>query len=239
MSQNNALMLEGVSLGYPGNMVLEDVNVTIPRGTLSAILGPNGAGKSTLVKGILGLLKPTSGKITLPPQDTVAYVPQTDAVDWDFPATVLDVVLMGCYGRLPWLKGPGKAEKTEAHENLEKLGIESLANRQINQLSGGQKQRIFLARALMQNPSLYLLDEPFKGVDIQTEKTMVSLLKDLQSQGKTIILVHHDLHTVEEYFDRVTFVHGTVLASGEVQEVFTSENLKKCFGTANILEMRV
>lgn len=239
MSQDYALSMDGVTLGYPGKVVLDQASLRIPRGTISAILGPNGAGKSTLVKGMLGLLKASQGQISIPSHESIAYVPQSDAVDWDFPATVLDVVLMGCYGRLGWLKRPGKAEKAKAMENLEKLSMESLANRQINQLSGGQKQRIFLARALMQEASLYLLDEPLKGVDIQTEKTLISRLKELQTQGKTIILVHHDLHTVEEYFDWVTFVQGTILASGPVEEVFTPENLKNCFGKGNLLEMRV
>lgn len=235
---NPAIEILNLSLGYEGNMVLEDVNLTIPRGTLCGFLGPNGAGKSTLVKGILALMKPMSGHITVSKEDTMAYVPQSDAVDWDFPATVLDVVMMGSYGRLGWFKRPGKGEKAQAQAVLRKLNMEEYQKRQINQLSGGQKQRVFLARALMQEASIFVLDEPFKGVDVQTEKTIVTLLKELQSQGKTLVVVHHDLHTVEEYFDWLVFVQGSIVATGATQEVFTPDNLRRTFGKGNILEMR-
>ncbi len=233
-----AIDMEQVSLGYEGKTVLEQVDFQIPRGVLSAILGPNGAGKSTLVKGILGLLKPTTGTITLCQSDSIAYVPQSESVDWDFPATVLDVVMMGSYGRLGWLKRPSKKEKAQALEKLSKLGIENLANRQINQLSGGQKQRVFLARAFMQEATIYVLDEPFKGVDIQTEQTMVALFQKLHEQGQTLVVVHHDLHSVTDYFDHLSFVKGTVLAQGYTQEVFTPDNLRRCFGKGNLIEMR-
>lgn len=233
-----AIQIQNLSLGYEGTAVLEQVDLQIPRGSLTAVLGPNGAGKSTLMKGILGLLKPMTGEILRSSEDSIAYVPQSDSVDWDFPATVLDVVVMGSYGRLGWLKPPGKAEKQQGRAMLAKLAMEDCAQRQIKQLSGGQKQRLFLARALMQEASIFVLDEPFKGVDIQTEKTMVTLLKELQSQGKTLVVVHHDLHTVEEYFQRVIFVQGKIIASGETQEVFTPKNLSRTFGKGNLLEMR-
>lgn len=235
-----ALEIHDLTVAYDTKPVLWDIDLKIPTGSLAAIIGPNGAGKTTLIKAILKLIKPVSGKITFPSleQGSIAYVPQSESVDWDFPATVLDVVMMGRYGHLGWLKCPGKKEKQMALDTLSTVGMEAFALRQINQLSGGQKQRVFLARALIQDAQLYFMDEPFKGVDQQTEKSIITLLKNLQAQGKTIIVVHHDLQTVKEYFDWVTFINLQVIANGKEEEVFHQENLKKTYGSGDFLHTR-
>lgn len=232
-----ALEIHDLTVAYDSKPVLWDIDLQIPKGTLSAIIGPNGAGKTTLMKAILKLLKPISGKISFPAltQGNIAYVPQSESVDWDFPATVLEVVTMGRYGHLGWLKYPGKKERNMALEMLQAVGMEEFSNRQINQLSGGQKQRVFLARALIQDAELYLMDEPFKGVDVQTEKAIISLLKDLQTREKTVIVVHHDLQTVREYFDWVTLINREVIANGTESEVFHKNNLKKTYGMGEFL----
>ena len=173
-------------------------------------------------------------------KNKVAYVPQSGSVDWDFPATVLDIVLMGCYGRLGFFKRPGKKDKENALQCLQKVGMEEYAARQISQLSGGQQQRVFLARALMQTADIYFMDEPFKGVDVQTEKAIVVLLKELKASGKTVVVVHHDLQTVPEYFDWVTLINIKVIASGPVEEVFHEQNLKKAYrSSGNLLKSAV
>ncbi len=213
------------------------------------IVGPNGAGKTTLLKAMLGLLIPVSGSVRFFEEtenslrklkNKVAYVPQSGSVDWDFPATVLDIVLMGCYGRLGFFKRPGKKDKENALQCLQKVGMEEYAARQISQLSGGQQQRVFLARALMQTADIYFMDEPFKGVDVQTEKAIVVLLKELKASGKTVVVVHHDLQTVPEYFDWVTLINIKVIASGPVEEVFHEQNLKKAYrSSGNLLKSAV
>ena len=192
---------------------------------------------------MLGLIKPVSGAVhfkMLPDKNfrnRIAYVPQSGSVDWDFPATVLDVVIMGRYGHLGWFKRPGKAEKRMAMEMLQKVGLQDYASRQISQLSGGQQQRVFLARALIQEAEIYFMDEPFKGVDAQTEKSIIALLKELKRQGKTVIVVHHDLQTVTEYFDWVTLINLKVLANGPVKETFTNEALSRTYGSkSNLLK---
>lgn len=241
MNRPYALEIHDLTVAYDSKPVLWDIDLQIPVGSLAAIMGPNGAGKTTLVKAVLKLLKPVSGKITFPAKEkaTIAYVPQSESVDWDFPATVLDVVTMGRYGHLGWLKRPSKEDRTMALALLDTVGMKDFAKRQINQLSGGQKQRVFLARALIQEADLYIMDEPFKGVDAQTEKTIVSLLKGLQSQGKTVIVVHHDLQTVEAYFDWVTFINLEVIASGPESEVFHQENLRKTYGSGDLFPVRL
>lgn len=241
-----AVHIEDLTVAYDSKPVLWDIDLDIPQGKLMAVVGPNGAGKTTLLKAMLGLLVPVTGTVNFFKEkennlrklkNKVAYVPQSGSVDWDFPATVLDIVLMGCYGRLGFIRRPGKKEKEMAMECLQKVGMEAFHNRQISQLSGGQQQRVFLARALMQTADIYFMDEPFKGVDIQTEKAIVQLLKELRESGKTVVVVHHDLQTVKEYFDWVTLINIKVIASGPVEEVFHESNLKKAYrSSVNLLQ---
>ncbi|MCB0127079.1 MAG: metal ABC transporter ATP-binding protein, partial [Caldilineaceae bacterium] len=198
--------------------------------------GPNGAGKTTLIKAILGLIPAAAGQVLIygrPYADQrrlVGYVPQRGSVDWDFPTSVLDVVMMGRYGRLGWFRRPGKEERTQAMDALEKVGMADYADRQISQLSGGQQQRTFLARALVQDAQVYFMDEPFQGVDATTERAIVALLKELRAAGKTVAVVHHDLQTVAEYFDWVTLLNVRRIASGPVAEAFTEEHLRQTYG---------
>ncbi len=238
--------VEDLTVAYHEKPVLWDIDLNIPKGSLMAIVGPNGAGKTTLLKSMLGLIKTVSGTVRFPLQNgkdiknQVAYVPQSSSVDWDFPSTALDVVLMGCYGKLGWIRRPRKQDRELSKKMLEKVGMEDFASRQISQLSGGQQQRVFLARALAQESDIYFMDEPFKGVDAQTEKTIVQLLKELQEQGKTVVVVHHDLETVKEYFDHVTLINLQVIASGKVEDVFTDENLQKAYhSTSSLLKKEV
>jgi manganese/zinc/iron transport system ATP- binding protein len=208
----------------------------VPSGTLMAIIGPNGAGKTTMIKSILGLIKPAAGQVLVygrpytEQRHLVGYVPQRGSVDWDFPTSVLDVVMMGRYGTLGWFKRPGAQEHAAALDALDKVGMKSFAERQISQLSGGQQQRVFLARALAQDAQLYFMDEPFQGVDATTERAIVTLLQELRSAGKTVVVVHHDLQTVPEYFDWVTMLNVRRIASGPVSEVFTEQNLRQTYG---------
>ena len=236
--EESIIEVHDLTVAYDAKPVLWDIDLEIPKGKLVAVVGPNGAGKTTLIKSMLGLIKPVSGAVhfkMLPDKhfrNKIAYVPQSGSVDWDFPATVLDVVMMGRYGHLGWFKHPGKAEKQMALETLRKVGMQDFASRQISQLSGGQQQRVFLARALIQEADIYFMDEPFKGVDAQTERSIIDLLKELKAQGKTVIVVHHDLQTVPEYFDWVTLINLKVIAIGPVQEVFTEEALKRTYGSS-------
>ena len=238
-----AVDVEDLTVAYDAKPVLWDVDLKIPQGKLMAIVGPNGAGKTTLIKAMLGLLKPVSGEVRFLDSDNdprtlnkrIGYVPQSGSVDWDFPATVQDVVLMGCYGKLGWIKRPRKEDIELTKQTLKKVGMQDYANRQISQLSGGQQQRVFLARALAQEADIYFMDEPFKGVDAKTEIAIVALLKDLKDQGKTVVVVHHDLQTVAEYFDWVTLINLRVVASGPVEEIFNEENLKKAYKSSNAL----
>jgi len=231
-----AIEVRDLTVAYRDRPVLWDVDVTVPKGVLMAIVGPNGAGKTTLIKAILGLVRPAAGQVLIngAPFDArrreVAYVPQRGSVDWDFPTSVLDVVMMGLYGRLGWLRRPGAAERTAALAALEKVGIGALADRQISQLSGGQQQRVFLARALVQDAPIYLMDEPFQGVDATTERAIVALLQELRALGRTVVVVHHDLQTVPEYFDWVLLLNVRRIAAGPVGEVFTDENLRATYG---------
>lgn len=239
MNKDYAVKVHDLTVAYGVKPVLWDIDLTIPTGKLAAIVGPNGAGKSTLIKAILGLIKPVSGAVLLG-QDAgqkskIAYVPQSESVDWDFPATALEVVLMGRYGHLGWFKRPGKSDREIARQMLEKVGMKDFAGRQISQLSGGQQQRVFLARALAQQAEIYFLDEPFKGVDALTEKSIVQLLKELRQSGKTVIVVHHDLQTVPDYFDWVTLINMHVVASGPVDEVFHEENLNITYNGRGML----
>lgn len=231
-----AIQVDDLTVAYKYKPVLWDIDLKIPEGVLMAIVGPNGAGKSTLIKAILGIIKPIAGSVTIynkpykKQRKLVAYVPQKGSVDWDFPTTALDVVMMGTYGSLGWIKRPGEKEKKAALEALEKVGMLPFKNRQISQLSGGQQQRIFLARALVQNASIYFMDEPFQGVDATTEKAIINILKELRKANKTVIVVHHDLQTVPEYFDWVTFLNVKKIATGPVATIFNDDNLTKTYG---------
>lgn len=236
IKKSYAIQIDDLTVAYDYKPVLWDIDLKIPEGVLMAIVGPNGAGKSTLIKSILGIIKPIAGSVKIFDKpykkqvDKVAYVPQKGSVDWDFPTTALDVVIMGTYGALGWIKRPGQKEKKASLEALEKVGMLEFKNRQISQLSGGQQQRIFLARALVQNASIYLMDEPFQGVDATTEKTIINILKELRNAGKTLIVVHHDLQTVPEYFNWVTFLNVKGIASGPVRDIFNDGNLTKTYG---------
>lgn len=240
-TNNYAVEVENLTFSYDNKPVLWDINLKIPKGKIIAIIGPNGAGKTTLIKAMLGLLKPVTGKIKYfgnyesinNLKGKIGYVPQTESVDWDFPTTALDVVLMGCYGKLGWVRRPRKKDILLAKQMIKKVGMQDYASRQISQLSGGQQQRIFLARALVQEAEIYFMDEPFKGVDAYTEKAIVELLMELKDAGKTVIVVHHDLNTVKEYFDWVTLINIQSIASGPVNEVFNEENLKKTYNKSN------
>lgn len=238
MNQNppNTIEVTDLTVAYKDNPVLWDVDLEVPEGILMAIVGPNGAGKTTLIKAILGLIEPAAGQVLIQgapykeQRQLVGYVPQRGSVDWDFPTTVIDVVKMGRYGSLGWIRRPGKREQQKAMEALEKVGMSDFAERQISQLSGGQQQRVFLARALVQEASIYFMDEPFQGVDAVTERAIVTLLQDLRASGKTVVCVHHDLTTVPEYFDWVMLLNVRRIASGPVEEVFTDENLRLAYG---------
>jgi len=231
-----AIEIHDLTVAYHTQPVLWDVDLSLPEGRLIAVVGPNGAGKSTLLKAILGLVEPITGwvKICGAPTERrrswVGYVPQRESVDWDFPTSALDVVTMGLYGRLGWFRRPSKADRQRALDCLEKVGIRELAQRQISQLSGGQQQRVFLARALAQESQLYLMDEPFAGVDATTERAILSLLQELRSQGRTVVAVHHDLQTVAEYFDHVVLLNMRLVAAGPVESTFTTENLQRTYG---------
>ncbi len=231
-----AVQIDDLTVAYNYKPVLWDIDLAIPEGVLMAIVGPNGAGKSTLMKSILGIVEPLAGSVRIfgksydKQRSIVAYVPQKGSVDWDFPTTVLDVVMMGTYGSLGWIKRPGKKEKKNSLEALEKVGMLSLKGRQISQLSGGQQQRVFLARALVQNAEVYFMDEPFQGVDATTEIAIINILKELRKRNKTVIVVHHDLQTVPEYFDWVTFLNVKKIATGPVKEIFNDDNLTLTYG---------
>ncbi len=236
MNEKNAIIVEDLTVAYSLKPVLWDIDVTMRKGKLTAILGPNGAGKSTLIKAILGLIKPVSGSVRFNFDHTgsdwhkeVAYVPQSGSVDWDFPATVKDVVLMGRYSHIGWFKRPSKHDIDLAMHTLDLVGMADFSSRQISQLSGGQQQRVFLARSLVQEAEIYIMDEPLKGVDKQTEKIVIDLLKSMRDQGKSVIVVHHDLATVKDYFDDVVMINVEHVASGTVSSVFTEKNIDLTF----------
>ncbi len=220
----NAIEIKNLTVAYGENIALEDLNLDIEIGSLMALVGPNGAGKSTLIKTILKFLKQITGTIKINAK-TLAYVPQRNSVDWDFPTTLFDVVEMGCYGRVGFFKRVSKEEKQKVLKAIEQVGMLDFKDRQISELSGGQQQRAFIARALVQEADIYLMDEPFQGVDSTTEKSIVEILKQLKTEGKTIIVVHHDLQTVPTYFESVALINKAVIVSGKVSEVFTQENI--------------
>ena len=235
-SRDHAIDVRDLTVAYRDKPVLWDIDLVVPKGVLMAVVGPNGAGKTTLLKAILGLVRPAAGEVLVygepyeRQRHLVAYVPQRGSVDWDFPTNVLDVVLMGLYGKIGWVRRPGTAQRRRAIEALDKVGMADYAGRQISQLSGGQQQRVFLARALVQDAELYFMDEPFQGVDATTERAIVALLRELRRRDKTVVVVHHDLQTVPEYFDSVLLLNVRRIASGPVQDVFTEENLRLTYG---------
>ena len=225
-----AINIEDVSVAYQKKPVLWDIDLDVPSGVVMGIVGPNGAGKSTLLKTILRTLKPLTGKVNIQyPKRSLAYVPQKESIDWDFPTTVLDVVMMGRYGHIGWFKRPKKNDYKRVIEALEMVSMLAYKDTQIGALSGGQQQRVFLARALVQDAEIYLLDEPFQGIDAKTEEAIVSLFKKIKAEGKTIVVVHHDLNTVPVYFDWVTLLNIRVVASGPVETVFTEDNIQKTY----------
>lgn len=236
MNDPAAIEVRDLTVAYRDRPVLWDIDLTVPSGVLMAVVGPNGAGKTTFIKALLGLLKISAGRIRFfgssyeSCRQDIAYVPQRGSVDWDFPTSVLDVVMMGRYRELGWIRRPGKRERERAREALRRVGMEDFAHRQIRQLSGGQQQRVFLARALVQDARVYLMDEPFQGVDAVTERAIIDLLRELRERGRTLLVVHHDLQTVTEYFDHVMLLNVRRIASGPVGEAFTPDNLRLAYG---------
>jgi manganese/zinc/iron transport system ATP- binding protein len=231
-----ALEIHDLTVAFDRKPVLWNIDLTVPQGKLVGVIGPNGAGKSTLIKAVMGVLPLSSGyvKIFDQPIDAVrqriSYVPQRESVDWDFPASVMDVVLMGRYGKLGLFKRPRKADRDVALDCLKKVGMEGYLNRQISQLSGGQQQRTFLARALAQQADIYFMDEPFAGVDAATEQAIIELLRDMTQAKKTVIVVHHDLQSVSDYFDWVIMLNTRLIAYGPTEEAFSQHYLQEAFG---------
>jgi manganese/zinc/iron transport system ATP- binding protein len=231
-----AVHVEDLTVSYHEKPVLWDIDLDVPPGVLAGIIGPNGAGKSTLIKTILGLVRPAAGHVYIhgkpyrEQRRRVGYVPQRSSVDWDFPTTALDVVTMGLYGRLGWLRRPGRSHLERAREALASVGMSDFADRQISQLSGGQQQRVFLARALVQDSDVYFLDEPLAGVDAVTERAIMDILRELRAGGKTVIAVHHDLQTVRSYFDWLFVLNVRAIAQGPVKQVYTAANLRAAYG---------
>lgn len=230
------LEVHDLTVAYQKKPVLWSVDLSIPAGVLAGVIGPNGAGKSTLIKTVMGLIEPSAGYVRLFGEklDTVrkrvSYVPQRESVDWDFPASVFDVVMMGRYSQMGLFSRPKSEDKDKVFAALEKVGMTPYVDRQISQLSGGQQQRVFLARALVQDADLYFMDEPFAGVDVATEAAIIDLLKELRGQGKTVLVVHHDLQTVTDYFDWTIMLNMKLVASGPAHQVFNQENLQETYG---------
>ncbi len=231
------IKVQGLSVSYGTKRVLTNIHLDITAGNTYGVIGPNGAGKSTLFKSILGLIDYNAGSVEVLGHDIndvrkrIAYVPQRDEVDWQFPATVIDIVLMGRYPYKKVFSRLNKKDKAIAQDSLEKLGIANLADRQIGKLSGGQQQRVFIARALCQQADIFFLDEPFVGVDITTEEKIISILQYLAEQGKSILVVHHDLSTVEKYFHKVILLNQRLIAFGDTATTFTQENISKAYGS--------
>ena len=233
-----ALSVSGLSFAYRDSLVLREVTLDLPQGVVLGVIGPNGAGKSTLLKAVVGLLKPAKGTVACFGQPLhkvrrrVGYMRQASSVDWDFPTTVSDVVLMGTYGQLGWFRRPGHKERDVAAAALRRVGIPHLAHRPISQLSGGERQRTFLARLLAQEPDLLLLDEPFAGVDAASQETITNVLHGLRDEGRTVVIVHHDLATVPTLCDWTCLLNRTVMGFGPTKEVFTDEMVKQAYGLA-------
>lgn len=242
-----ACQTKDLTVAYHAAPVLRDIDFSVQAGVVMGIVGPNGAGKSTLIKAMLDLVKPLAGTVEFFGQPLtkararIGYMPQSNSVDWDFPTTVRDVVTMGTFGSLGWFKRPGRKEKARVDAALEQADIADLASCQIGQISGGQRQRVFLARALVQAPDLYFMDEPFQGIDAKTQQSIVDVLKTLKHEGKTVILVHHDLATVADYCDHVTLINKVVVSSGSVAQAFTKDAVRQTYdvreGNDSFLEM--
>ncbi|MFM8729219.1 MAG: metal ABC transporter ATP-binding protein [Planctomycetaceae bacterium] len=234
--QSVPLRVQDLTVAWHRRPVIWDVEFDVSPGRLVGIVGPNGAGKSTLLKAVMDLVPKASGRVEIfgrswrESRHRVGYVPQRESVDWDFPVSVLDVVTMGLYGRIGWFGRVRRRHREAARRALEQVGIGELADRQISQLSGGQQQRTFLARALVQEADLYLMDEPFAAVDAATEHAIVELLRSMRAAGRTAVVIHHDLHTVPDYFDSVVLLNMRVVAEGPTQQVFTRENLERTYG---------
>jgi len=234
--KNPIIEIHDLSVSYEKKPVLWDVDMSLPEGKLIGIIGPNGAGKSTLLKSIMGLIPLSSGYINIDGKSLkevrsrISYVPQRESVDWDFPTSVFEVVMMGRYGQLGLFKRPRKSDKEIVMDSLRKVGMEAFKARQISELSGGQQQRVFLARALAQQADIYFMDEPFAGVDAATEKAIVELLRNMSAQNKTVIVVHHDLQSVARYFDWIILLNMRLVASGPINEAFTPELLQETYG---------
>ncbi len=235
-SSRAPVSIHDMTVAYHRKPVLWDVDLDIPEGRLVGIVGPNGAGKSTLLKAILGLIPTASGDVRIygkrvrEQRGLIGYVPQRESVDWDFPVCALDVVAMGLYREIGWFRRVRAAHRARAMEALVRVGMDSLALRQISQLSGGQQQRVFLARSLVQDARLYLMDEPFAGVDAATEGIIINLLRGLREKGRTVVVIHHDLQTAPEYFDHMILLNTRVVAAGPTAEVFTQKNLHNTYG---------
>ena len=231
-----AIHVEDLTVTYNNEPALWDIDMEVPKGALMAIVGPNGAGKTTILKAILGLIKPNAGRISIfgkpakKQKKLVAYVPQKASVDWDFPISVLDTALMGTYSSLGWIKRPGKLSRQKAISALKMVDMADLKDVQIGELSGSQQQKVFIARILAQDADIFLLDEPFHGVDQSTEKIIVNVLRNLKSNGKTVVVVHHDLQTVAEYFDWALLMNVRRIAFGPVKEALTEKNLCLAYG---------
>jgi manganese/zinc/iron transport system ATP- binding protein len=235
-AENPVLEIHDLTVSYHKKPVLWGIDMTLPAGSLVGIIGPNGAGKSTLIKSVMQLIPASSGYVRLfnktldEVRDRISYVPQRESVDWDFPASVLDIVLMGRYHKLGLFRRPGKADKAIALASLQKVGMEGFKDRQISKLSGGQQQRVFLARALAQEADLYFMDEPFAGVDAATEAIIIEVLREMTSKGKTIVVVHHDLQSARGYFNWIILLNMRLVASGPAEKVFTRELLQETYG---------
>lgn len=231
-----ALEVHDLTVSYHRKPVLWNIDLAVPEGKLVGIIGPNGAGKSTLIKAIMGLLPLSSGWVQVygrpieEQRQRIAYVPQRESVDWTFPVTAIDVVLMGRYGHLRWWQRIGRADRERARHCLDRVGMLPYAHRQISNLSGGQQQRVFLARALAQESQIYLMDEPFTGVDAATEAAIVTIMRELREAGKTVLVVNHDLQTARDYFDMLILVNMRLVAFGPTEEVYTPELLQKTYG---------
>ena len=231
-----AIEVHNLTVSYHRKPVLWDIDFQLPKGKLIGVVGPNGSGKTSLLKAIMGILEPDSGYVNLfgekleDVRDRVSYVPQRESVDWDFPASVMDVVEMGRFRKNNIFRRLSNHDKNLATQALEKVNMLDLARRQISQLSGGQQQRVFIARALAQQADLYLMDEPFAGVDASTEEAILTLLSEMRNEEKTVVIVHHDLQTAYDYFDHIVLLNTRLVATGPKEEVFTSELLQEAYG---------
>ena len=236
-----ALTMNQITVNYGDISVLWDITLQIPHGKIVGIIGPNGAGKTTFIKTALGLIKPISGKVEFfgkpisKVRKQIAYIPQRESVDWDFPITVKDLVLMGRYGHIGFLRMPTKTDRAHALKYLEMVGMDQYLNRQISQLSGGQQQRVFLARAFMQDADIYFMDEPFVGIDMASKSVIMKILKDLKKQGKTVLVVNHDLDNLKSFLDWTIILNIRLVACGPTNETFTPENLNRAYGKSSAL----